>query len=358
MNGIGPGRTSTAGGKGFAARLYGMAVVLALVSGCSTATRAPAGVVVGQVDADAAVGHLRALQKIADDNGGTRAALTPGYEASVEYVVRVLRAAGYDVGTPTYHLRPEGHNGREDDDGPPLPNDDGRPLRNVVAQTKSGDPHRVIFLGAHLDSVPAGPGINDNGTGVAAELELATRLGANPALRNAVRFAFWGSEEQDDQGSLYYVAQLSPEERADIMLYLNLDMLASPNVGYFVQGGHGKRPSRAGPPGSALVAQVLTDQLARAGVAAESETFENESDYEGFVKSGIPSAGLLTGDTAKKTESQAAKWGGQAGKKFDSCYHSACDTVANVDKSALARNIRAVAGTVDYFGGFDGRLEK
>src|SRR4051794_23973106 len=107
------------------------------------------------------------------------------------------------------------------------------------------------MAGAHLDSVPDGPGINDNGSGVAALLEIATELGGSPPIDRAVRFAFWGSEEEDLNGSDYYVQSLSAAERDQLALYLNLDMLASPNAGYFVQGGEGHRPSQTGPPGSA-----------------------------------------------------------------------------------------------------------
>jgi hypothetical protein len=53
--------------------------------------------------------HQAALQAIADANGGTRAAGTPGYEASVEYVAGELRTAGYDVsfdGVPFVYVAP------------------------------------------------------------------------------------------------------------------------------------------------------------------------------------------------------------------------------------------------------------
>jgi aminopeptidase S len=198
---------------------------------------------VGDVDGAGALVHLEALQRIADQNGGNRASPGPGYEASVEYVAGVLRAAGYDVSTPTYPVRVRG--ARKVD------------LRNVVAHTRTGDQQRVVMAGAHLDSVSDGPGINDNGSGVAALLEIATRLGGSPEVRNSVRFAFWGSEEDELNGSTYYVEMLPEGQRDDVMLYINLDMIASANAGYFLQGGEGD-----GPAGSAEVARVLADQLA------------------------------------------------------------------------------------------------
>ncbi len=102
--------------------------------------------------------------------------------------------------------------------------------RNVIAQTKTGDTHNVVMAGAHLDSVPEGPGINDNGSGVAAILETALQLGASPPEVNyAVRFGFWGAEEVGLYGSNNYVQSLDTEGLKDISLYLNYDMVASPN---------------------------------------------------------------------------------------------------------------------------------
>src|ERR1700754_4797907 len=165
--------------------------------------------------------HLVTLQRIADENGRNRASPGPGYDASVEYVVAVLRAAGHEVSTCAYPL-PKRRRRQSGD----------RSCHNVIAQTSTGDPRRVVVVGAHLDSVRKGPGINDNGSGVGALLEIATRLGGSPPVRNAVRFAFWGSEEDDLEGSRHYVKTLSRDEVDRILLYLNVDMIASPNAGY------------------------------------------------------------------------------------------------------------------------------
>ena len=125
--------------------------------------------------------------------------------------------------------------------------------RNVIAQTKTGSTDDVVMVGAHLDSVPAGPGINDNGTGVAAVLETARQLGGAPDVTNAVRFAFWGAEELGLLGSDAYVTGLDRDARLDIALYLNYDMLGSPNFGYFAYDGDDSDNDGepAGPPGSA-----------------------------------------------------------------------------------------------------------
>ncbi len=319
-------------------------VVAALLAGCATGSPRASGdasaqQLVAGVSGDAAFPYLQALQGIADGNGGNRASPGPGYEASVDYVASVLRDAGYDVTTTTYPVVP----GERGNDTRQVM------LRQVIAQTRTGDPKDVVMAGAHLDSVPDGPGINDNGTGVAALLEIATRLGGSPPVGHAIRFAFWGSEEDDLNGSTYYVTSLAGPDRDALMLYLNLDMLGSPNAGYFVQGGEGRKPSQTGPPGSAEVARVLADQLATTGVTAEHTTFDRASDYTAFVAAGIPSGGVLTGDTDDKSAQEAQSWGGQAGEAYDRCYHSACDRTDNVDRTAFDRNIRAVAGTLTHF---------
>ncbi|WP_308259274.1 M28 family metallopeptidase [Pseudonocardia sp. H11422] len=281
--------------------------------------------------------HLVALQRIADQNAGNRASPGPGYEASVQYVVAVLRAAGYDVSTPTYPL-------------PKRRRRDGATCgRNVVAQTRTGDPGRVVVVGAHLDSVRKGPGINDNGSGVAALLEIATRLGGSPPIRNAVRFAFWGSEEDDLEGSTHYVKTLSRGDRDDILLYLNLDMIASSNAGYFVLGGEGKTRAEFGPRGSAQVACVLVEQLAATGVVARTTPFDRESDYAAFIDAGIPSGGVWSGDRKNKSKKQARRWGGQAGEPFDPRYHTRRDRLDELHRTALDRFTRAVAGAVAHF---------
>jgi aminopeptidase S len=323
--------------------LLALAVLLA---GCTTTSSAEAPPssgdaeqqLVAAVSGAGAVAHLEQLQRIADANGGNRAAPGPGYDASVDYVAGVLRDAGYDVSTPTY---PAPVDDRED--GPPVM------TRQVIAQTRTGDPQRVVMAGAHLDSVPDGPGINDNGSGVATLLEIATRLGGSPQVAQAVRFGFWGSEEIDLNGSTSYVESLSGPERQRIAAYLNVDMVASPNAGYYVQGGAGRRPSQTGPPGSAGVVRVLSDQLARTGAVAEVVPFDGESDYVAFIEAGIPSGSMYAGDDDEKSPREARSWGGRAGAPFDPCYHRACDRVDDLDRTALDRNTDAVAGALAHF---------
>ena len=306
----------------------------------SSTAGAPVGPLARQLTGDVTdagvLTHLQALQKIADQNDGNRAAGTPGYDASVQYVVDVLRGAGFDASTPTYEVS-------EDDD---VAAGTGR---NVIAQTRTGDPGRVVVIGAHLDSVPEGPGIVDNGSGVATLLEIATRLGAEPAVQNAVRFAFFGHEEDGALGSAGYVEGLSADELKKVKLYLNVDMVASPNGGYFVQGGQGRDEEAAGPPGSATIGRMLADQLAATGVTAPEIVEFVGDDESAFVEAGIPVGGAENGDAEKKTADQATAWGGQAGQAYDRCYHQACDRIDGVNQEVLGHYLRALTATLAHF---------
>jgi Zn-dependent M28 family amino/carboxypeptidase len=425
------------------------------------------GRLVELVTGEGALTHLTELQRIADANGGNRALGTPGYDASVEYVARVLRDAGYDVQTPAVTIREFSVQGQQlTVGGEPVPmtaldyspstppagvsgpiavmtgegcapadasgitagsialvrrgtctfaqkmanaagagavgvivaNTDDSPLsggslgedvtgavptggvtrsvgdamagragtvatltlattvetaetRNVLAQTRTGNPDEVVVAGGHLDSVPEGPGINDNGSGVAALLETAVRLGGTPDVTNAVRFAFWGAEEIGLVGSTRYVQGLSEADRARIALYLNFDMVASPNAAYLVYDGDDsdREGAPAGPPGSAAVERALVEGLAAAGVPAAGTDFTGRSDYGPFIAVGIPAGGLFTGAGEPKTPEHAQLYGGRAGSPYDPCYHQACDRLDTVDRTALDRNTDAVAAAVARF---------
>ena len=223
--------------------------------------------------------------------------------------------------------------------------------RNVLAQTRTGDPAEVVMAGAHLDSVPEGPGMNDNGSGVAALLETAVRLGGSPAVTNAVRFAFWGAEEVGLVGSTAYVQGLSEADRARIALYLNLDMVASPNTAYLVYDGDDSDREGAGPgpAGSAAIERALIEGLAAAGATATGTDFSGRSDYGPFVEAGIPSGGLFTGAGEPKPLEEAQRYGGTADAPYDPCYHRACDRIDTLDRTALDRNTDAVASAVARF---------
>jgi Zn-dependent M28 family amino/carboxypeptidase len=230
---------------------------------------------------------------------------------------------------------------------------DSKPLmvksRNVVAQTKTGDTTNVVLVGAHLDSVRSGPGINDNGSAVAAVLETAAAMGSAPKITNAVRFAFWGSAENALDGSTKYVRGLDRGQLDDIALYLNFDMVGSPNAGYFTYDGdqsgqpNPEIPVRAVPPGSAGIERTLAGYLNLAGVRPADMPLAKITDYGPFLTAGIPIGGVTTGSSQRKTEVQARLWGGQAGVAFDPNYHTPRDTIDNVDRRALSVMGPAVA---------------
>ena len=453
-----------------------LVVVVAGSGGCdSTPTQDGAGYpdrLRAAVSTDAVMAHLRRFQDIANRNGGTRQTGTPGYSASVDYVVKALKDKGFDVQTPEFELgifhvdaesltvdgapvaaRAVEYSGATsaagvtgplvavpaadtpgceptDYDGLPvagavvlvdrggcylsekaaaasgrgaagliIANDveekafsaalleddhvtipvasvsraDGAQLRtrtgdatlvvdastehvrakNVVAQTTTGSAQDVVLMGAHLDSVRLGPGINDNGSGAAAVLETALAMGSDPPVRNAVRFAFFGGEEEWLIGSDHYVKSLDVEELKDVALYLNFDMVGSPNPGYFTLDGNLSGPadpefSRL-PEGSAGIEQAFSDFLRDDGIPTQDLPVDGRGDYNAFIRAGIPAGQLFTGSEAVMTAEQAKLWGGRADEPFDPNYHTADDTLANVNRDALDDTLPAIGYVVGQY---------
>jgi Zn-dependent M28 family amino/carboxypeptidase len=200
---------------------------------------------------------------------------------------------------------------------------------NVIADLP-GRRSGVVLLGAHLDSVANGPGINDNGSGTALVLEVARqarRLRIRP--RHGLRFAFWGAEEIGLVGSTSYVEGLSPRKRSRIRGVINLDMVGSPNFVRLVYDGDGQ------PPGSLRIENAFRAYFTARGLVVEEASLGGSSDHAAFARAGIPVGGLFTGADDLKSAELARRFGGSAGQAFDACYHKACDTVANVDLRVL-----------------------
>jgi aminopeptidase S len=282
-------------------------------------------------------GHLEALQRIADANGGNRASGTNGYEESARYVEEQLRAAGYTPVRQTFSFQGDGRNKKQVQSF------------NILADTGGSAEHTVV-VGAHLDSVPEGPGIDDNGSGIAAVLETARWLkesGIAPA--NRVRFAFWGGEEDGLYGSQHYVDELSQTEKQQTAANLNVDMVASPNGVRSVHDGDGTDFGHAGPAGSKAIEDIFFQFFKENSLPAETTPFDGGSDYDAFLSAGIPGGGLFTGDEKKKTQAQVQEYGGEAGKHLDPCYHEACDTTSNINQNLLKDMSAALAyGTAAY----------
>ncbi|MCX4628214.1 M28 family metallopeptidase [Streptomyces sp. NBC_01443] len=258
--------------------------------------------------------HLAQLQSIATANGGNRAHGRAGYKASIDYVKAKLDAAGFTTTLQTF-------------------TSSGATGYNLIADWPGGDPNSVLMSGSHLDSVTAGPGINDNGSGSAAILETALAVSrAQLQPTKHLRFGWWGAEELGMIGSKYYVNNLPSAEKAKISGYLNFDMIGSPNPGYFVYDD------------DPTIEQTFKNYYAGIGVATEIETEgDGRSDHAPFKSAGIPVGGLFSGADYTKTAAQAQKWGGTSGQAFDRCYHSSCDTAANINDTALDRNSDAIA---------------
>lgn len=218
---------------------------------------------------------------------------------------------------------------------------------NVLAESPAGDSSNVVMAGAHLDSVNAGPGIQDNGSGSAAILEVALQM-AKVKPRNKVRFAWWGAEESGLVGSTFYVNDLSQEEQDDITLYLNFDMIGSPNHVFFIYDGDDSDGEGAGPgpEGSAQIEALFESFYNQIGEPFKGSDFSGRSDYGPFIAVGIPSGGLFTGAEGIKTPEEVALWGGTAGEQYDPCYHLACDTFDNINLAAYDVNLDAVAYAV------------
>ncbi len=207
---------------------------------------------------------------------------------------------------------------------------DTRTTWNVLAETRKGNPDNVVMAGAHLDSVHDGAGINDNGSGSAALLETAIQINRQN-LKNQVRFAWWGAEESGLLGSNFYVPDLPQAERDKIALYLNFDMVASPNYMFGIYDGDnsgGTAPPDFIPEGSAQIEDVFERIYTRRNQPFNDSEFSGRSDYGAFIAADIPAGGLFTGAEVAKTEEQVAMYGGLANVPYDPCYHGFCDNLS------------------------------
>ena len=415
--------------------------------------------------------HLEAFQSVADANGGNRAAGTPGYEASAEYVEAQLRAAGYtpprqyfdftytevlsdelystvdgeraDIAhipmtyssnTPEGGVTgeiaspPQGLFGCDADDwgdvdpagkiavvsrgscafgvkadvagelgalaiivynnttgalngtlGAPIPGSapaagvtqevglqlldlpagatitydfqqlvETRETFNIFAETRTGRDDNVVMVGAHLDGAPEGAGINDNGSGSAAILEAAIQLAKANKVNNTVRFAWWGAEELGLLGSWHYVEDLvenNPTELDNIAIYMNYDMVASPNyiIGVYDADQSTYVAGVQPPEGSIAGETILTDYFDSIGQPWVDTAFSGRSDYQGFIMNGIPATGLFTGADGSKTAAEVEMFGGTQGIMYDPNYHTAEDDINNIEKEALDIMSKAIA---------------
>jgi aminopeptidase S len=295
----------------------GTATALAATLFVATGAHAdPAPAAAPDIDVKAVQAHLDQLQSIADANGGNRAHGQPGYKASIDYVKGKLDQAGFTTEVQEF-------------------DNNGAKGYNLVADWPGGDEGKTVMAGAHLDSVDAGPGINDNGSGSAGILEVALAVAkADLKPTKHLRFGWWGDEEDGMVGSRHYVDTLGAG-KSKLDSYLNFDMIGSPNPGYFVYDDDTR------------LEKVFKDFFATKNLATEKETEgDGRSDHAAFKDVGVPVGGLFSGADYIKTGEQAKNWGGEAGKAFDACYHQSCDTSKNIDEKALDNNTDAIAHAI------------
>ena len=217
---------------------------------------------------------------------------------------------------------------------------------NVIAESRHGDPNNVIMAGAHLDSVAEGPGINDNGSGSSALLEVAEQM-KKVKTPNKLRFAWWGAEEAGLVGSTFYVNDLvanDPDELADIEMYLNFDMVASPNYGLFIYDGDGSGFGLVGPDGSDDIEGAVRAVLRRAETSRPSprRSVAVPTTRRSSTTASRPVA-CSPAPRCRRRPRRSAKWGGTVDIAFDPCYHQACDTIDNLSHEALDINADAIA---------------
>ncbi|KOO06429.1 M28 family peptidase [Vibrio hepatarius] len=266
--------------------------------------------------------------------------------------------------------------------------------QNIIAETKGGDANQIVMLGAHLDSVPEGPGINDNGSGTAGLLEYAVTLAdLNAPVKNKVRFAWWAAEEAGLVGSEYYTTELfgplytqaeqeilaqfeledpsqfTPEQQElvearynelnKVKLYLNFDMIGSPNYIFGVMDGDlsdtKDSPDNAytgdfqPPYGTSHIESKFNDFFNKKKEATVPQALSKRSDYAGFADWGVAFGGLFTGAEKAKSAEEADLFGGDTGVAYDVCYHKACDDLNNISQKALYVNTQSLAYVTTFY---------
>ncbi|SCK51678.1 Peptidase family M28 [Streptomyces sp. WMMB 714] len=256
---------------------------------------------------------LKELQSIADANGGNRAHGQPGYKASVEFIKGKLDKAGFETKIQEF---------------------DGGGM-NLVADWPGGSEDETVMVGAHLDSVESGAGVNDNGSGSAGILEVALAVAdAKLEPKKHLRFAWWDAEELGLVGSQHYVDSLGADTEK-ISTYLNFDMIGSPNAGHFVYDD------------DATVQGIFKDYFKEKNIETETSSEVNgRSDHASFAAAGVTVGGTFTGAGDTMSEEQAQKWDGKAGESYDKCYHSECDDTSNINEKALDLHTDGIAHAV------------
>lgn len=218
---------------------------------------------------------------------------------------------------------------------------------NVLCASRKGNPASAIVVGSHLDSVPAGPGINDNGSGSSVNLELAVQSTRHEIITESqIIFAWWAAEEKGLLGSKYFVQNATATGAIkDIALNLNFDMLASPNgIRQVLNGAEAEDPSIR--TASGVIQQLFENFFKSGHLPYEMKQFNGRSDYGPFISTGIPAGGLATGAEVIKNATERTIFGGLCNAPFDPCYHLYCDSIENVDMRYIEETGQSAAYTL------------
>ncbi|KAJ3307734.1 hypothetical protein HDV04_002674, partial [Boothiomyces sp. JEL0838] len=228
--------------------------------------------------------------------------------------------------------------------------------KNVIADSIQGDSDSIVVFGSHLDSVPAGPGVNDDGSGAMATLELANYFHKYLAKKTVqkLRFTWWTGEEIGLLGSAHYINDLkqhNPSELTKIVLNIDTDMIASPNYVRGVWSGNNlKEPILYQECKS--IHMLFKEYFTQKGLPIVEFEFNGRSDFQPFLDAGIPAGGVITGEDEIKTVEQAQLFGGVSGMVLDPCYHQDCDRVQGILGSGVVimeQNMGALGHALDTF---------
>ncbi|MSQ24044.1 MAG: Zn-dependent exopeptidase M28 [Chloroflexi bacterium] len=233
----------------------------------------------------------RALEtvRVLSEDIGIRPAGTDADTRAAEYLADQFSAMGYDVTFDPFSFRTARGAGT---------------TQNVIARYPEEDPSApLVIVGGHYDSVPAGPGGNDNGSGTATVIELARQLAADPVPRVAVRYVTFGAEELGLLGSEHFVRELTSPDRARFQLMISLDMLSV-----------GEQPAFQGsePWVSHAVARAWSQGWDPVRLPPR---FGRLSDHGPFLEAGLPGIFFYWTD--------------------DPCWHLACDVATRVQPGPM-----------------------
>lgn len=277
--------------------------------------------------------HLQALQDIANKHGGNRAVGSQGGEASAKYILDQAKASGFIVQLL------------------PFKNREGVVGNNIMVEIQGQSNKEAIIIGAHYDSVKTGPGINDNGSGVALLLELMQQYqqqGIKP--KQSIYLAFWDSEEVGIGGSQHFVSKLSDAQLKGIKAYINVDMVGTKNPEILIADTD-----------KSSLAQI--EQAAKENGLAEKDyqpildalrqipSHPSDLALENSLKAFFKAKNLsIREDTSTLTASDTLPFLGKVPVasiilfneqmkgnvlEFAPCYHQACDTIDKVDPKSL-----------------------